>query len=50
MYEDEHLKKYYSSDEFYYKEIEYKTYDDICYSIKDHTYDTKPLVIIAFAL
>ena len=27
------------SDEFYYKEIDYKTYDDVCYSIKKHEYD-----------
>jgi len=35
-----YLNKYYKgSDEFYYKEIEYKTYNDICYSIKGHEYD-----------
>ena len=27
------------SDEFYYKEIDYKTYDDVCYSIKEHEHD-----------
>ena len=27
------------SDEFYYKEIDYKTYGDVCYSIKEHEYD-----------
>ena len=34
-----YLNKYNKgSDEFYYKEIEYKTYDKICPSIKDHIY------------
>tara|TARA_B100000424_G_scaffold67817_2_gene50274 strand:- start:6058 stop:6627 length:570 start_codon:yes stop_codon:yes gene_type:complete len=40
-----YLQKYSrGSDEFYYKEIEYKTYDSVCYSIKDHVYDLKPNV------
>jgi len=35
-----YLEKYYKgSDEFYYREIKYKTFDDICYSIKDHEYE-----------
>lgn len=39
---DEHYLKIYphSIDEFYYKEIEYDTFDKICYSIKGHQYDT----------
>ena len=41
--EDYYLTKYYKgSDEFYYKEIEYKTYEDICWSIKGFEYDKKP--------
>ena len=35
-----YLKKYpHSIDEFYFKEIEYDTFDKICYSIKKHEYD-----------
>tara|TARA_B100000902_G_scaffold345473_1_gene351559 strand:- start:1358 stop:1951 length:594 start_codon:yes stop_codon:yes gene_type:complete len=38
-----YLTKYYKgSDEFYYKEIDYKTYDDVCWSIKGFEYDKKP--------
>ena len=34
-----YLKKYYKgSDEFYYREIDYKTYDKLCPSIKDFKY------------
>jgi hypothetical protein len=35
-----YLNKYNKgSDEFYFKEIEYKTYDKICPSIKDYIYE-----------
>ena len=38
-----YLNKYNrGSDEFYFKEIEYKTYDKICPSIKDYIYE-KPI-------
>ena len=30
------------SDEFYYREIEYETYDPVCYSIKNHLYKPNP--------
>ena len=32
-----------SIDEFYYHEIEYKTFDKVCYSIKEHEYDKEPM-------
>jgi|TARA_B100000902_G_scaffold219541_1_gene208550 hypothetical protein len=39
-----YLKKYPTSiDEFYYHEIEYKTFDKVCYSIKEHEYDKEPM-------
>ena len=35
-----YLKKYpHSIDEFYFKEINYETFDKVCYSIKGHEYD-----------
>ena len=35
-----YLQKYNKgSDEFYYREIEYRTYDKICPSIKDYVYN-----------
>jgi len=41
---DFYFKKYPKSiDEFFYKEIDYETFDKISYSIKEHQYDTKPL-------
>ena len=46
--DDFYLKKYYKgSDEFYYKEIDYETYNpDICYSIKGHEYEKLGTLII----
>tara|TARA_B110000211_G_scaffold229155_1_gene286480 strand:- start:2146 stop:3069 length:924 start_codon:yes stop_codon:yes gene_type:complete len=39
-----YLNKYPKSiDEFYYHEIDYKTFDKVCYSIKEHEYDEKPM-------
>lgn len=38
-----YLEKYNKgSDEFYYREIEYETYDPVCYSIKNHLYKPNP--------
>jgi len=38
--EDLYLKQYNKgSDEFYYKEIDFRTYDKICPSIKDYLYE-----------
>ena len=38
--EKHYLQKYNKgSDEFYYREIEYRTYDKICPSIKDYVYN-----------
>jgi len=40
--EDYYLTKYWKgSDEFYYREIDYNTYDKVCYSMKNNEYNSK---------
>jgi len=43
LLKDVYLEKYdKGSDEFYYREIDYKNYDKVCPSIKNHIYEIPP--------